>query len=299
MANRNAIRESFNDRVFLTILYIILLLIVIVILYPLVHIFVASFSNPNAVIQGEVTIFPVHPTLLAYRALFANHQIYVGFGNTLFYTIVGTMIQVTLTILLAFPLSRKEFVGRKVLMIAMIITMFFEGGMIPTYLIVKDLGILNTRWALIIPKALFVWQVIVTVTFFKSSIPDELYECAQLDGVSDAGFLWRIVMPLSKPIIAVLVLMYAVGDWNSYFDALIYLQSPNLYPLQLVLRNLLVLNKTASLNPSVIYQMRKLQGLSELLKYALIVVTTVPILAIYPFVQKHFVKGVLIGSLKG
>jgi putative aldouronate transport system permease protein len=164
---------------------------------------------------------------------------------------------------------------------------------------VKELGILDTRWALIIPKALFVWQVIIAVTFFRSSIPDEIYESAQLDGCSDAGFVWRVVLPLSKPIIAVLVLMYAVANWNSYFDALLYLQTSALYPLQLVLRNILVMNEMANLSPAVAYQMRMLQGLSDLLKYALIVVSSAPILVFYPFIQKHFVKGMMIGSLKG
>ena len=298
MRKQNAIREPFGDRVFMAVNYFILAIFLILILYPLLHIVAASFSNSQAVISGQVTIFPVEPTLLAYKVLFENSQVYIGFANTIFYTVVGTIVQVTLTILLAFPLSRKEFVGRKFLMMAILLTMFFEGGLIPTYLIVKELGILDTRWALIIPKALFVWQVIIAVTFFRSTIPDELYESAQLDGCSDAGFIWRIVMPLSKPIIAVLVLMYAVGNWNSYFDALIYLSDTALYPLQLVLRNILVMNETAGLSPNVAYQMRRMQGLSDLLKYALIVVSSVPILIFYPFIQKYFVQGMMIGSLK-
>ncbi|MBB6734102.1 carbohydrate ABC transporter permease [Cohnella zeiphila] len=299
MNKRNAIRESFGDRSFLMAMYVILILIVISILYPLLHILAASFSNPQDVISGAVTIFPAHPTVMAYETLFKNSQVYTGYANTLFYTVVGTAVQVLFTVLLAYPLSRKEFVGRKVLMMAILLTMFFEGGLIPTYLIVKYLHILDTRWALIIPKALFVWQVIIAVTFFRTSIPDEIHESAQLDGCSDAGFLWRIVLPLSKPIIAVLILMYAVADWNSYFDALIYLTKSELFPLQLVLRNILVLSQVSQLSPSVAYQMRRLHGLSDLLKYALIVVSSAPILIFYPFVQKHFVKGMMIGSIKG
>jgi len=176
--------------------------------------------------------------------------------------------------------------------------MFFEGGLIPTYMIVKDLGLVDSRWALIIPKALGVWQVIIAVTFFKTTIPTELYESAQLDGCSDIKFISRIVLPLSKPIIAVLVLMYAVGNWNSYFDALIYLNSQELYPLQLVLRNILVLNQMNTLSPAVAYKLQHLQGLADLLKYALIVISSLPILLFYPFVQKHFVKGMMIGSIK-
>jgi putative aldouronate transport system permease protein len=299
MIKHNVIREPVGDRIFMIVIYAILIILLILILYPLLHIVAASLSNPQAVLQGNVTIFPVDFTFMAYKSLISNKLIYTGFANTIFYTVVGTLLQVMLTILLAFPLSRKEFVGRTFLMMAILLTMFFEGGLIPTYMIVKDLGLLDTRWALIIPKALFVWQVIIAVTFFRSSISDEVYESAQLDGCSDIGFIWRVVIPLSKPIIAVLVLMYAVSNWNSYFDALLYLQTSELYPLQLVLRNILVLNQMNQLSPNIAYMMRERQGLADLLKYALIVVSTLPIIIFYPFVQKHFVKGMMIGSLKG
>jgi putative aldouronate transport system permease protein len=298
MRNRNAIREPLGDRILTIFIYVALSVFLIVVLYPLLNIVASSFSDPKAVIRGEVTIFPIEPTLLAYKTVFKNSQVIIGFGNTIFYTVVGTIVQLILTVLIAFPLSRKEFVGRKVIMMALVFTMFFEGGLIPTYMIVKELGLVDTRWALIIPKALGVWQVIIAVTFFKTSIPNELYESAQLDGSSDIGFIWRIVMPLAKPIIAVLVLMYAVGNWNSYFDALIYLNSQDLYPLQLVLRNILVLNQMNTLSPQVAYKMAHLQGLADLLKYALIVVSSLPILLFYPFIQKHFVKGMMIGSVK-
>lgn len=298
MAKGHAIREPFGDRVFMVFIYTVLSVMLIIVLYPLLHILAASFSSTQAVISGKVTIFPVEPTLLAYKTILLNNQVLTGFGNTIFYTVVGTFIQVTLTILIAFPLSRKEFVGRKILMMVIVFTMFFEGGLIPTYLIVKELGMLDTRWALIFPKAMGVWQVIIAVTFFKTTIPNELYESAQLDGCRDTGFIWRVVLPLAKPIIAVLVIMYAVVNWNSYFDALIYLQSPDLFPLQLVLRNILVLNQMNTLSPSVAHKMIELQGLSDLLKYALIVVSSVPILLLYPFIQKYFVKGMMIGSLK-
>lgn len=298
MRNRNAIREPLGDRVLTIFIYAALSVFLVIVLYPLLNIVASSFSDPKAVIKGEVTFFPIEPTLLAYKTVFKNSQVLIGFGNTIFYTVVGTIIQLTLTVLIAFPLSRKEFVGRKLIMLALVFTMFFEGGLIPSYMIVKELGLIDTRWALIIPKALGVWQVIIAVTFFKTSIPNELYESAQLDGSSDIGFIWRIVMPLAKPIIAVLVLIYAVGNWNSYFDALIYLNSQDLYPLQLVLRNILVLNQMNTLSPQVAYKMAHLQGLADLLKYALIVVSSLPILLFYPFIQKHFVKGMMIGSVK-
>src|SRR4051812_30098946 len=292
------IKEPLGDRILTIFIYTVLTLILIMVAYPLLNIVASSFSNPNAVIKGEVTIFPIKPTLLAYKTVFNNSQVVTSFINTIFYTVVGTIIQLILTVLIAFPLSRKEFVGRKVIMMLIVFTMFFEGGLIPTYMIVKDLGLVDTRWALIIPKALGVWQVIIAVTFFKTSIPTELYESAQLDGCSDIKFISRIVLPLSKPIIAVLVLMYAVGNWNSYFDALIYLNSQELYPLQLVLRNILVLNQMNTLSPAVAYKLQHLQGLADLLKYALIVISSLPILLFYPFVQKHFVKGMMIGSIK-
>ena len=298
MGKSNAIRDPIGDRILMVFIYIGLAVILGIILYPLLHILAASFSSSEAVITGKVTIFPIKPTLLAYQTVFENSQVIVGFGNTVFYTVVGTIVQVILTVLIAFPLSRREFVGRKVIMIIIVFTMFFEGGLIPSYMIVKDLGLVDTRWALILPKAMGVFQVIIAVTFFKTTIPNELYESAQLDGCSNTGFLWRIVLPLGKPIIAVLVLMYAVGNWNAYFDALIYLNSAELYPLQLVLRNILVMNQMSSLSPEVAYKMAQFQGLSDLLKYALIVVASVPILIFYPFIQKYFVQGMMIGSLK-
>lgn len=299
MTKPNTIREPIGDRMFMVGIYTVTVILLITILYPMLHILSASFSSSQAVIRGDVTFYPVEFTLIAYKSLFTNSLVYMGFVNTVFYTVAGTILQVTLTILLAFPLSRKEFVGRTVLMMAILLTMFFEGGLIPTYLVVKDLGLLDTPWAMIIPKALFVWQVIIAVTFFRSTVSDEIYESAQLDGCSDFGFVWRIVVPLSKPIIAVLVLMYAVSNWNSYFDALLYLQTSELYPLQLVLRNILVMNQAAQMSPKLALMMREQQGLADLLKYALIVVSTLPILLIYPFIQKHFVKGMMIGSLKG
>jgi len=298
LSKSSAIKEPIGDRILTVIIYTVLILILITVTYPLLNIVASSFSDPNAVIKGEVTIFPINPTLIAYKTVFNNSQVIAGFANTVFYTVVGTVIQLILTVLIAFPLSRKEFVGRKLIMMLIVFTMFFEGGLIPTYMIVKDLGLVDTRWALIIPKALGVWQVIIAVTFFKTSIPTELYESAQLDGCSDIKFIWKIVLPLSKPIIAVLVLMYAVGNWNSYFDALIYLNSQDLYPLQLVLRNILVMNQMNTLSPAVAYKLQHLQGLADLLKYALIVISSLPILLFYPFVQKHFVKGMMIGSIK-
>jgi putative aldouronate transport system permease protein len=201
-------------------------------------------------------------------------------------------------VLLAYPLSRRTLFGRSTIMIFITFTMIFYGGLIPTYLVVKNLGMLNTRWALLIPQAIFAWQVIIARTFFQVNIPDELAEAAELDGCSDLRFLWSVVVPLSKPILAVLVLMYAVGQWNAYFDALLYLKSADLHPLQLVLRGILILNTTTSGSMEASVMVER-QQMADLLKYSLIVVGSLPVLLIYPFAQRYFVRGMLIGSIKG
>jgi len=292
------IRESFSDRLFLSCVYLILTIVLLIVLYPLVYIISSSFSSPLAVSSGRVWLWPVDFSLRGYQVTLGNPQIITGYANSLFYAFFGTLISVTLTVLLAYPLSRKTFYGRNILMVFLVFTMLFSGGLIPTYLVVKNLGLLNTRWAMLIPQAIAVWQVIITRTFFQASIPEELVEASQLDGCSDLRFLWSVVLPLSKPIIAVLVLMYAVSQWNSYFDALIYLKSPELYPLQLVLRSILILNTTTSGSMEASAMVER-QQLADLLKYSLIVVASLPVLIIYPFVQRYFVKGMLIGAVKG
>ncbi|WP_052487003.1 carbohydrate ABC transporter permease [Gordoniibacillus kamchatkensis] len=284
---------------FAAFVYAFLIVCLVVVAYPLVYIVSSSFSSSAAVISGRVWLLPVEPTLKGYRAVFENPQIVKGYLNSLFYTGFGTAISVALTITAAYPLSRKDMYGRNVIMALFVFTMLFSGGLIPYYLTVKGLDLLNTRWAMVLPGALAVWQVILARTFFQTSIPAELTEAAHLDGCGDANFLLRVVLPLSKPIIAVLVLMYAIGYWNAYFDALIFLKSPDLYPLQLVLRNILILNSIDATMVKDVKELAERQGLKELLKYSLIVVASAPILIIYPFVQRHFVKGLLIGSLKG
>lgn len=292
------IKESFIDRIFIGLVYLFLIAILIVILFPLLHIVSASFSSPAAVTSGKVWLWPVDFTLIGYKAVFQNSDIWVGFGNSLFYTVFGTLLNVSFTVMLAYPLARRTFYGRNVIMLILVFTMFFDGGMIPNYLLIKGLGILDTRWAMILPGALAVFQVIIARTFFQS-LPDELAEAAEIDGCSDFKFFLQVVLPLSKPIIAVLFLMYAVGHWNAYFNALIYLKDSSMFPLQIFLRNLLILNSENSDMYRDINNMMVQQGLKDLLKYSLIVVSSVPVLIIYPFVQKHFVKGVMIGSLKG
>ncbi|WP_062105890.1 carbohydrate ABC transporter permease [Bacillus niameyensis] len=292
------IKDTKIDRVFSILNYFILTILLVVFLYPLIFIVSSSFSSTDAVVAGKVWLWPVDFSLEGYKAVFAYKQIWTGYGNSLFYMIVGTAINITLTILAAYPLSRKDFYGRNFFMFLFLFTMLFSGGLIPNYLLVKELGMLNTRWAMMIPNAMSVFNVIITRTYFKMTIPDELHEAAKMDGCSDFRFLRSVVLPLSGPIIAVMGLFYAVGHWNAFFNALIYLRDQQFFPLQLILNNILVQNEVDPEMFMDVESQAAIAGLRELLKYSLIVVASVPVLVIYPFVQKHFVKGVMIGSLK-
>ena len=291
------VRESRTDRLFMVAVYVLLATFLAVVLLPLLYILASSLSDPNAVSSGRVTFWPVDFTLRGFQVALSDPQILVGFGNSLFYTAVGTFVSVSLTLMLAYPLSRRDFVGGGLLTRMIVFTMLFGGGLIPTYLVVKSLGMIDTRWALIVPNAIAVWQVIIARTYLRHSIPRELFEAAEIDGASHFRVLWSIVLPLAKPMIAVIALVYAISNWNSYFDALLYLKSDDLYPLQLVLRNILILN-TQSNGMDVATAMER-QQLADLLKYSLIVISTVPVLLIYPFVARHFTKGLMIGSVKG
>ncbi|TLS54288.1 carbohydrate ABC transporter permease [Paenibacillus antri] len=299
LLRQNRIKDPLGDRVFMAFNYLFLTLILLVVLYPLLYIVSSSFSSSRAVIAGQVWLLPVEFNLKAYASIFRSTQLMMGYYNTIIYTVFGTIINVALTIMIAYPISKKTFYGRGFLIILLMITMFFDGGLIPTYLLVKDLELLDTRWAMWLPGAMAVFQVIVARTFFQTSIPEELGEAAQMDGCRDLRYLVSVVLPLSAPIIAVMTLMYAVGHWNAYFDALIYLRSESLFPLQYVLRNLLILNAADPQMLANTSQQLRDQGFEQVLKYALIVVASIPVLIMYPFVQKHFVKGVMIGSLKG
>lgn len=299
MAEVAGIRDRGSDRVFNIVNYIVLLLFLIAVAYPLIYVVSASLSDPRAVISGRMWLWPVDFTTAGYTAVFENSKVITGFRNSLFYTFAGTLVSIVLTILVAYPLSRRDLAGRNAIMGLFVFTLIFSGGLIPTYLTVRQLGMLNTPWAMIIPTALSVYNMIITRTFFQYTIPDEMLEAAQLDGCSDFRFVRDMVIPLSGPIIAVNALFYAVGQWNAYFNALIYLTNQNLFPLQLVLREILVQNQVDLSTMGDISKIVQRQQLSDLLKYSLIVVASVPLLVIYPFVQKHFVRGVMIGSLKG
>ena len=286
------------DKRFFACVYIFLFLLVVLVLYPIVLVVSSSFSSPVAVYAGRVFLWPVDPGVEGYQAVFKNRQIATGFINTIFYTICGTSINLIMTTLAAYPLSSKTLPYRKPVMMLFIFTMFFSGGMIPNYMLLMRLNLLNTRFALLLPGAISVYNMILMRTFFEN-IPREMQEAASIDGCSDIRYLLNIVLPLSKPIIAVLALYYAVAHWNAYFDAMMYLTDQKLSPLQLILRDILISN---TINLSEIADeetMRAKQGLSDLLKYALIVLSSVPVMLIYPFIQKYFVQGVMIGSIKG
>lgn len=295
------IKDPRSDRILNVVLIVLLALFTLTIVYPFVYIVSASLSDPTAVSSGEMWLWPVGFSMDAYQAVLDYPAITRGFLNSLLYSGSAMLVGTAVTVMGGYALSRADLVGRNMFTLMFVLTMMFSGGMIPTYLVVKNLGMLNTIWAMIIPTAVSVWQLIVTRTFFQTTIPHELLECSRIDGASDMRFFWRIVLPLSKPIIAVNLLLYGVATWNAYFNGLIYLTNEDLYPLQLVMRNILLENtfdpsKMANADPERIAQM---QQLADKLKYALIIIASVPPLIAYPFVQKHFVKGMMIGSLKG
>lgn len=291
--------SSTGDKVFIVSVYAILSLILVVVLYPLIYVVSASFSDPQAVISGKVLLWPVDVTLRGYQAVFKNPKIITGFINSLFYMFLGTVINLMMTMLCAYPLSRKEFTARNKIAALFVFTMYFSGGLVPSYMIVSKLGLINTRWAMIIPSAMSTYNMIIARTYMVNSIPDELYEAAQLDGCSPFKYLLKVIVPLSKPIIAVLALYYGIAKWNNYFDAMLYLNDSGKWPITMVLREILIQNQ---IDPTMLTDasaLAKLQGMTELLKYSVIVVASVPVLLIYPFVQKYFVKGVTIGAVKG
>ena len=293
------IKSSKSDLTFDIINTFFMSVILIVVVYPLIYIVSASISDPAKVTSGEVWLWPIGINFKGYTAVLQYKPVMTGYANSFYYATVGTFFNVVMTLIAAYPLSRKEFFGRNVVIFLITFTMMFSGGLIPTYLLVKNLGMVNTRWALIIPGAIGVWNLIITRIFLQTSIPGELYDSAEIDGAGDLRTFLAIVLPLARPVIAVITLYYAVDHWNSYFNALIYLNKQSLFPLQIPLRNILILNSMDMSMLSDVEEMTRRQQLVELLKYSLIVVASLPVMILYPFVQKHFVKGLLIGSVKG
>jgi putative aldouronate transport system permease protein len=289
--------QTKGDIVFDVVNYVILSLVTILVLYPLVFVLSASISSPAAVVEGQVWLLPKQINVQSYIRVFQDDGIMRGYVNTLIYTCTGTVLNILLTIGAAYPLSRKDFVGRHVLTIIFVITMFFSGGLIPTYLLIKNLGLINTIWAIILPSAVSMWNIIIMRTFFQA-IPVELQESAQIDGCSNFRMLVSIILPLSMPVIAVMLLFYGIGHWNSFFNALIYLSDSQKYPLQLILRQILLQDQMGSMVSGSEASVDQIM-LTEGLKYAVIIVSSLPVLLLYPFLQRYFVKGVMIGAIKG
>ncbi len=290
---------AWNDRIFYIAICTILTFFFIIVLYPCIFVVSASFSSGTAVQSGRVILFPVDFSLEGYKTVFNTKNVWIGFTNSLFYTVVGTAINVVMTMTAAYCLSRNDLPGRNGIMLLFTFTMFFGGGLIPSYMVIQSLGMLNTRWALLIPGAIGVYNLIVARTFINNTIPKELLEASQIDGCSDIMYYLSVVLPLSKAIIAVLVLFYGVGHWNAYFNAMIYLHEKSIYPLTLFMREILM---SSQIDPSTVTDpelQARLADMVGVIKYSLIMVSMIPILLIYPFVQKYFVKGVMIGSVKG
>ncbi len=286
------------DKVFDVFNYTIMIILLAIVIYPLWFIVIASFSDPNAVNAGEVWLLPKDIMLDGYKRIFTMPKIWIGYKNTIYYTVVGTMISVLATITGGYALSKQYLPGGRIFMGALTFTMFFNGGLIPTYIVVNNLNLLDSIWAIVLPGAVSIWNLIMCRTFFKQSIPVDLEEAAELDGCSQIGFFLRIAIPLTKALTAIMVLYYMVGYWNEYFKGIIYLSSAEKYPLQLILRDILITNSNGDMVEDIRDRIQK-QKTAELLKYGVIIVSTLPLLCAYPFVQKFFIKGVMIGSIKG
>lgn len=293
----DSIKPTKMDKVVLGVIFTMLVLLVVAIIGPLIYMVVASFMEPTALLNKGLSFDFSDYSLEGYRMILSDDKIIGGFLNALLYSSVFTVITVSVCVFAGYPLALDDFVGRKVIMTLFIITMFFGGGLIPTYLVVKSLGMLDTIWALVIPGAVSVWNIILARTFFRG-LPKEMNEAAKIDGASDFTIFFSIIIPLSKPIVFVLALYAFVGHWNDFFQSLIYLENQDKYPLQLVLRRILILNKVDPNIVSSIKEQAELARLSELMKYAAIVVSSLPLLVMYPFFQKYFEKGVMVGSLK-
>lgn len=307
MKTKKLSKTKINNGIFNTVIYILLLLLAVIMLYPLIFVLSASFSDPKAVAGGEMLLLPVKPSLEGYRYLMQYKEIWVGYGNTIFYMIAGTLLNLAATLPCAYAMSRKDLKGRKHLMIYFMITMYFSGGMIPGYLNIKSLGLLDTRGVILINGLVSTFNLIVARTYFMTSIPWEIQEAAVIDGCNDFQIFGKIIFPLSKAITVVMTLYYGVGRWNSYFVEMIYLKDRNKFPLQLFLREILTKStfaKTAmadgmSFSAEQMMALIKQADTANMIKYGVIVLSALPMLIIYPFLQKYFEQGVMIGSVKG
>ncbi len=297
--DRNHIKPSVGDKTLTVSVILITALFALVVFIPLWNIVVSSFSDVNAVLGGRVSLWPVDFSLDGYKAVLSNRDVGTGYLNTLAYTVIGTIVNISVTMICAYPLTRRELPFRGLIMFLFTFTMFFGGGLIASYLNISNLHMINTFWVMILPGAMSVYNMVLARTFIQSSIPNDLMEAARIDGCSYTRYFFKIVLPLSPAILAVLALNYAVGHWNSYFSALIYLRDRSRFPLQLFLREILIAN---TIDDSLLVDPESneiRQGLADVLKYALIVISTLPVLCFYPFAQRYFMQGIMIGSLKG
>lgn len=292
-----ALRDTLGDKIFYTVNAIFLGLVALIVLYPLYFIVIAAISDPDAVLAGDVVLYPVKLNFDGFIKIMERKDVWLGYRNTIIYTVLTVILSIIVTVPAGWALSRNTLPGKKAFMIYFIIPMFFGGGLIPFYNVMSSLKLVNTIWAIVLPSILSVWNLFMTKTFFQSSIPDTLIEAATIDGAGSFRIFGEVVLPLSKAIIAVMALYYAVGQWNSYFNAMIFLQNENLYPLQLVLKEILIASESTvgGSGETILQQYR----LANQLKYVSVIVSSVPVLLLYPFVQKYFAQGVMIGSLKG
>lgn len=300
MASLGSIKRqvTWNDLIFNIILYGMSIIILLIVIYPLYFIVIASFSNPTEVANGKVWFVPSQFTVDGYKEIMRHSELWTGYRNTIVYTVLGTVTGLAVNIPAAYALSRRDLVGRKLITFFFIFTMFFNGGLIPTYFTIRDFGLYDTFWVMVLPFSVVVYHIIIARTFFDSSLPQGILDAAQIDGCGNLRFFFQIALPLSKAVLAVIALYTAVSQWNAYFNALVYIRNEDLKPLQLVIRNILITNQTmAGTGDGLAAQ--EARRLSELMKYAVIIISTVPIMCVYPFVQKYFSQGVMIGAIKG
>lgn len=298
MDQNSLIKPTLGDRIFDICNTILMFVVCIVVVYPLYYVLIASFTEPQIVNSGKLLLYPEELFLGGYERIFKYKPIWSGYWNTIKYTVIGTVLSICMTIPAAYTLSRRDLFGRRILMFLFTFTMFFSGGLIPLYLLIQNLNIYNTIWAIALPTAVSVWNLIVCRSFFEGNLPGELLEAARIDGCTDYGFFFKIALPLSSTIIAVMILFYSTAMWNSFMNALMFLGDMEKMPLQVILRNLILVNQASNLTVDA-SEMIMRQKLAEQLKYGVIVVAALPLLVCYPFLQKYFAKGVMVGAVKG
>jgi len=296
--------QTFGDNIFDIVVFLLVVLLLIIFTYPILYVIACSFSDADAIQLGKVGILPVDFTLTGYEDVFEKRDIWIGYANSLYYMVLGTAISIAMTFFSAYPFSRPNFMPRNFIMFFYVVTMYFGGGLIPTYLLIKALGMIDTVWVMVIPGCISTYNMILVRTYFRNNVPEELFEAASIDGCSHFRYFLKVCMPLSAPILAVMILNCCVGSWNSYFGAMIYLNTREKFPLQLFLREILVViqnmaNTEGGQSGASIEYMEMMRKKNVVMKYSLIVVSSLPVMIVYPFLQKYFIKGVLVGAIKG